>query len=73
MAFDILELPHIPRERDKLKAIIGTARYQRRRSRMIRYISYGILALGVVILLLNACSRSVPLPHEALYLPLILR
>lgn len=75
MAFDILELPSIPRERDKLKAIIGAARYQRRRRRIMRYASYAILVLALLILSLNGCSRPRPASNAhtsaVFYLPAI--
>lgn len=76
MAFDILELPQIPRERDKLKAIIGHARYQRRRSRMMRFASYAMIAIGFFVLLLNGCnhtSAASPLHQSAVYLPYVPR
>lgn len=79
MAFDILELSHIPRERDKLKVIISTARHQRRKARMMRYSAYAILAVGIMILWLNACSHagSTPTIHNkalhTLYVPEIQR
>jgi heme/copper-type cytochrome/quinol oxidase subunit 1 len=67
MAFDILELPSIPRERDKLKAIMGEARYKAKKSRFIRLLSYVIIAIGVVILSLGSCAAP-STPHEAAYL-----
>lgn len=72
MRFDILELTEIPRERDKLKAIIGSARYQQRKGRMIRLTAYVMIGMGVLVLLIGACSAP-PSPHPAVFLPLVLR
>lgn len=76
MPYTILELTEIPRERDRLRAIIGQARYQMRKSRMVRYTAYAIIAIAVMLLSLNACSR----PHiliapiaPTIYLPLVMR
>lgn len=79
MAFDILELPQIPRERDKLKGIIGAARYQRQKSRMMRFASYGMIGLASLLLMLHGCSTggsaptSRPATEQALYLPIVQR
>jgi hypothetical protein len=76
---DVLELPSIPRERDKLRAIIGAARYQRRRSTMIRIVS---TILVVVSLLMLMRLRPATTPAQAmvlsghrtnaLYLPIVM-
>lgn len=73
MAYDILELPEIPRDRAKLKAIIGEARYRRRKSRIIQFISYGLIAVAVLILGLGSCSYAPAASTgvEAIYLPII--
>lgn len=72
MGYDILELPEIPREREKLKSIIGQARYRQRKRKIIQTISLCACMLGVVILLLGSCSRApAAKPHEAIYLPII--
>lgn len=75
MRLDLLELPEIPREREKLKAVIGRARYEARRSKMIRLTAYAIIGIGVLILLLNACSSHTTsiIPHMAVYLPIVIR
>jgi len=72
---DLLELPEIPREKEKLKAVMGRARYEARRGKMIRLTSYVIIGIGVLIVLLNACSMHAPstIPHMAVYLPLVIR
>jgi hypothetical protein len=72
MRFSILELTEIPRDREKLKAVIGTARYNHRRSKLIRLTAYVMLSVAVLILLFSACSAPAMLP-EAVYLPLVLR
>lgn len=73
MGFDILELPEIPRERDKLKAIIGQARYERRKSQLMRLSAGVIMCVAVLILLIGACSAPVPSLPSAVYLPAITR
>ena len=75
MAFDILELPSIPRERDKLKAIMGEARYKAKKSRLVRLFSYAIIAIGVMILGFSSCAAPSHHPEAAyhLYLPVTLR
>ena len=72
MRIDILELTEIPREKDKLKAIIGTARYEQRKRQIIQIASYVILFVAFAVLALGACSHSTPLPHgHPIYLPLL--
>lgn len=68
----IVELPEIPRDREKLRAIIGESRYRQLRSRIIRLTSYVIIGIGVLILSLGAFSGP-PAPSytEAIYLPII--
>lgn len=66
---DILELSEIPRERDKLRAVIGTARYERRKSRIIRFVSLGLVALGCIIVLFS-CSAPAK-QREHIYIPLV--
>jgi hypothetical protein len=72
---DLLELPEIPRDRNKLKAVIGRARYEARRSKLIRLTAYVMIGIVVLILLLNACFAHTPttIPHMAVYLPIIIR
>lgn len=72
MRLEVLELPEIPRERNKLKAVLGTARYDARRKKIIRLTSYVIIGIGVLILLLNACSHAPAVYHMA-YLPIVIR
>lgn len=70
----ILELPEIPRERDKLRSIIGEARYNARKSRIIRYTSYGIILVGLMILLYScsaAQSSAAVTQPITIYLPII--
>jgi len=62
---DVLELPSIPRERDKLRAIIGTARYQRRKSTVIRVMC---TLLVVVSLLMLMRLRPATTPAQAMVL-----
>ena len=72
MRFDILELTEIPREKDKLKAIIGTARYEQRKRQLIQIATYVILAIAIAMLALGACSHGTPIPHgHPIYLPLL--
>jgi hypothetical protein len=75
MAHTILELPEIPRERDKLKAVIGQARYEMRKSRIIRYTSYAIIGLAVLLLLMNGCSgpAASPIDLQTIHLPIVAR
>lgn len=68
---DIIELTQIPRERDKLKAIIGEARYRHRKQQLIRFATYAILVIGMVVLALGACSHGAPVPQPTIYLPLL--
>lgn len=77
MAYTILELTEIPREKDKLRAIIGGARYQQRKQKIIRYCAYAIMILAVMILALSACSHQAKpkakANHSAIYIPLVMR
>lgn len=73
MRFDILELKEIPRERDKLKATIGEARYHARRRRMMRVASYVMIAIATCLLAFSACATPAASPPPAVYLPLTLR
>jgi hypothetical protein len=72
MRYTILELTEIPRERDRLKAVLGKARYEMRKSRIIRYTSYAIILLGIVILLMGASAHT-PVAAHHIYIPLIVR
>ena len=69
---DILELPSIPRKREDLKVLIATARRDRRRARMMRYASYGIIALGVMILTLGSCTHPAAMSYVS-YLSIVTR
>lgn len=74
MAFDILELPEIPRDKAKLTSIVGSARYERRKSRIIRVISGVIIGLALVIMFMSAIpGSSAPSLNESLYLPTLMR
>ena len=70
MGYDILELTEIPRERDKLRAIIGSARYEQRKARIIRFAAYAILVVAALVLVLGGCSHP-PTAHPVIYLPLL--
>lgn len=72
MRLEVLELPEIPRERNKLKAVLGAARYGARRKKIIRLTSYVMIGIGVLILLLNACSHAPTIPYME-YLPIVIR
>jgi hypothetical protein len=74
MAYDILEVASIPRERDKLRGLLGEARYHRRIARIQRVAALVIMVLAVVLLFWS-CSMSNPgmTVVETLYLPLVAR
>lgn len=75
MKYDILELPEIPRDKAKLKAVIGEARYRARKAAIIRTISLSMVAIAVLILALGSCSRApaAPINQATIYLPLVER
>lgn len=47
---DILELPQIPREKVALRQIVGKARREMKKSRLIKWAALNIAAWGVFIL-----------------------
>lgn len=75
---DVLEIPAIPRERDKFNAIIGAARFQKRKSNLIHFAVYNLLIWSVIILMMRAWpvapARAVPLRNRtnSLFLPVVM-
>ena len=57
---DILELEQIPRDRKVLAAVIGQARYARRKARMMMLVSIGCIIIGVLLLWSTLGNRSRP-------------
>lgn len=55
---DILELSTVPREKGKLAALIGRARYQKRRQNLMNIGSALLIMTGLVILLLRSNPSS---------------
>lgn len=73
MRHDIVELPSVPRKRDELRAIIGTARYQRRKSNLIRWAAYNLIGWALILIVLRTWPQPVP-SHQgthSLYIPVI--
>lgn len=50
MRHDILEVAAIPRDKKQLAAIIGTARYERRRARVMQLAALVCVLVGCIIL-----------------------
>jgi hypothetical protein len=75
MRHTIIELAEIPRERDKLKAVIGQARYEMRKSKFFRLTSYAIIGIALGILALNGCSgpEVAAADMHAVFLPILVR
>ena len=73
MAYDILEVASIPRERDKLRGLLGEARYHRRIARIQRVAALVIMVLAVVLLFWSCSSNPGMTVVETLYLPLVAR
>jgi hypothetical protein len=72
----IIELPVIPRKKDELQALIGEAREQRRRARMINMASICVVVLALAIMTFGSMARvpsrhSTNDPYTRQYLPLI--
>lgn len=74
---DILELPSIPRERDKLRAVIGMARAAKRKRNLTIWSALNLAGWGLYVLL---SSAQLPTPTHAevprnieLFLPTIMR
>ncbi len=55
---DILELSTVPREKGKLAALIGRARYQKRKRTLMSTVSVLLIIIGVVILLVRSNPSS---------------
>lgn len=53
---DIIELPAVPRESKQLRAIIGEARYLRRKSNLMRFAAYNLAGWAVAILIMHGCA-----------------
>lgn len=73
MRYTIVELAEIPRERQKLKAVLGTARYEMRKAKFVRITAYAIIAIAILILGFGACSVPPLSEPWTIYLPLIAR
>ena len=75
MRYTIVELTEIPREKDKLKAVIGTARYEMRKAKFTRITAYVIIGIALLVLAFGACSVAPQQIAEpwTIYLPLIAR
>lgn len=75
---DILELPSIPREKDKLRAVVGEARSVRKRHNLIQFASFNLIGWAVFILgswmWPSAEANSVAVSQLfTIYLPTIIR
>ncbi|MBX0326966.1 hypothetical protein K2Z83_04625 [Oscillochloris sp. ZM17-4] len=56
MSHDILEISSVPRQRAELKALIGTARAERRTSHLIRFAAANLAAWSLIIPMLHGCN-----------------
>jgi hypothetical protein len=74
---DIIEVPSIPRDRAKLKAIIGTARHQKRRSNLMRLASYAMIAVALSLLMIRSLPTAARVPPHngtyGLYFPVLIQ
>lgn len=73
MAYDILELASIPREKDKLRGLLGEARYHRRVARIQRVAALVIMMLAVVLLFWSCGLNPGMTIVETVYLPIVAR
>ena len=74
MAYDILEIASIPREKDKLRGLLGEARYHRRIARIQRVATVVIMVIAAVLLFWSCSVISPDLTVvETIYLPLVAR
>lgn len=53
MRHDILFLPSIPRQKDKLTAMLNEARHVRRKQQMIQYVTAAMVIAGILILIIG--------------------
>jgi hypothetical protein len=79
---DILELPAIPRDRDKLRAVIGQARAAKRQRNLTRWAALNTCCWGLFILMQRGGgapppARAVAVPFQdrtnALFIPSVMR
>lgn len=78
MRHDILDLPSIPRDAKQLRALVGQARYRKRRSNLTRFAAYNLIIWALIVCCMRVWphtpAHAVPLIHstKVIYLPSVI-
>jgi|WetSurMetagenome_2_1015567.scaffolds.fasta_scaffold597916_2 hypothetical protein len=70
---EILELPSVPRDAGKLKAIIGQARAASRKRNLIRWAALNLCCWALFVVVTHAAPASPSPSGHLVYLPVISR
>lgn len=74
MRHDILEIASVPRKQSELKALIGVARQNRRKSNLTRFAAANLVAWALIVLVLHGCAGTprVAVSQYDLFLPVVI-